>query len=167
MTNKLNTGPTPFFTEMAEIEASCGTITPGGFLVDQGLWQGNRPPTVVPGAAFSRLLELWRRRMGWTLEQFAQHAEVDTEDLLMIEMGMGRPPSPRTVFQIAKVTEIPVGKLMELSGLATPRSGNTREAAVRFAAQSESMAKLSAQEDDALQTFIRILSDPQRGVDRL
>lgn len=153
---------TAFFGRMAELEAQLGGIAVGGLLVDHGLWH-QAGEAVFPQMALARLIEFWRRDQGWTVEKLAQEADVELEELLVIERGIDALPRPRTIFQLAKLTQVPVERMMELAGLAVPTDSMTRIAAVRFAAQSESMDKLTPQEQAALQDIIQSLSDMHRG----
>ena len=61
------------------------------------------------------------------------------------------------VYQLAQVLSIPPKALMQLSGNATPRAEVMREA-VRFAASSEPIAKLSPEEANAVESFVSALS---------
>jgi hypothetical protein len=48
---------------------------------------------------------------------------------------------------------------MELAGLVQRRDDKLTAAAVRFAAKAEPMAKLSPEERDALEEFVRVLAE--------
>lgn len=162
MTLQPNDEQNSFLRELGLLEEACGTVATGGFVVDCGWWKGGRPASDMQGAAFARFIELWRRSKGWTVERFSIEARVDIVELLVLEMGSTRPAEPRTIYQLAGVTGVPVGKLMDLAGLSSTRDPQVGSAAVRFAAQSESMAKLTREEEDALQALLRFLTSEQR-----
>jgi hypothetical protein len=54
---------------------------------------------------------------------------------------------------------MPAKILRELAGLVEPRTPNLRQAAVRFAARSESMAALNAQEREAFEAFVSVIAE--------
>lgn len=55
--------------------------------------------------------------------------------------------------------KIPSQVLMELAGLVEPRTPRLREAVVRFAARSGSIAVLNQNEREALEAFVSALSE--------
>jgi transcriptional regulator with XRE-family HTH domain len=107
--------------------------------------------------AFGRLIQLLRRRKSLTLEQLATNARVDMEELLLIEEDVDYHPEPRTVHQLAQIFELKPKALMQLSGSAAPREEISREA-VKFAASSEPMEKLTKEEALAVEHFVAALN---------
>jgi HTH-type transcriptional regulator, competence development regulator len=107
--------------------------------------------------AFGRLIQLLRRRKSFTVEQLAQHARVDMEELLLIEKDFEYRAEPRTVHQLAQVFELKPKALMQLSGSSVPREEVFREA-VKFAASSEPMEKLTREEALAVEHFVAALN---------
>lgn len=107
--------------------------------------------------AFGRLMQLLRRRKSLTLEQLAANARVDIEELLLIEKDFDYRPEPRTVHQLAQIFELKPKALMQLSGSAAPREEVSREA-IKFAASSEPMEKLTKEEALAVEHFVAILN---------
>src|SRR5688572_29805274 len=80
--------------------------------------------TVVPIStrmAFARLVQLFRRDRGLSIEQLAANADVDIVDVVNIERGADIAHEPRTIYKIAELFKVPVGTLMQLAGLAKPR----------------------------------------------
>ncbi|RKH44810.1 helix-turn-helix domain-containing protein [Corallococcus sicarius] len=108
--------------------------------------------------AFGRLVQLMRRKRGLTLEDLEKKADIDLEELVNIEEGTAHIPEPRTVYQLAQFFKVPSKGLLQLSGLSTTRDDRIRHEAVRFAARSESVAKLTSEETAALESFIAVLS---------
>lgn len=106
--------------------------------------------------AFSKLIELRRRSCGFTPEVLAERADIDLAELVDIEQR-GTTPEPRTIHRLADTLKLPLQGLMELSGLAEPRNHRIGESAVRFAARSESIAKLTPEQREALEEFVRQL----------
>jgi transcriptional regulator with XRE-family HTH domain len=124
-----------------------------------------RPSTVQVVAleetriAFGKFVNLMRRRRGYTMEQLAEVAELDPSELLVIEDDLHYVPEPRTVFKLAQTFEVSQRRLMQLAGLAAANDAGFREEAVRFAARSESVQKLTPEETSALEAFVAVLSE--------
>lgn len=109
--------------------------------------------------AFGRFVNLMRRRRGYTMERLAEVAELDASELLVIEDDVHYVPEPRTVFRLAQTFDVSQQRLMQLAGLATANDAGFRKEAVRFAARSESVQKLTSEETSALEAFVAILSE--------
>lgn len=109
--------------------------------------------------AFGRLINLSRRRRGYTLERLAEIASLDPSELLKIEDDVRYVPEPRTVYQLAKTFEFSHQYMLQLAGLAAANDDGFRHEAVRFAARSESFEKLTPEETSALEAFVQILSE--------
>lgn len=152
--------------KMAAVEDEHDSISVGGLAADAGFLtpsseeeevdEASTPIERTPSRiAFARFLDLARRWRKLTLESLAERANVDLSELVEIAEEY-RQPSPRTVFQLARVLEIPNERLMELAGLIEPREEVAR-AAVRFAARSEPTVELSKEEHEALEEFVKVL----------
>jgi HTH-type transcriptional regulator, competence development regulator len=144
-----------WLSRMAEAEDHCESFSVGGLVCDLGMLRPAVRSTVL---AFGRLVELSRRAKGLSLLKLAETTGVDILELYALERGVEWVPEPRTVFQLSTVLNLPFGELQELSGLAEPRDELIIREAVRFAANSESTAKLSADERKALEEFVKVLS---------
>lgn len=144
--------------KMADMEDNC-ELAVGGLAHEFGMLAPSNAAPGVARAAFAKLIELRRRDRHLSVEQLAQRADLDLGEVVSLERGDACVPEPRTVYKLAAVLELPQGSLMQLSGLTTPRDSRVTEAAVRFAARSESVDKLSRQEHDALEEFVKFLSD--------
>jgi transcriptional regulator with XRE-family HTH domain len=119
--------------------------------------QEQETPEPTRRVAFARFIELSRRKLRLTVEQLAEKADVDVSQLIEIEEGECVSAEPRTVFKLAQVFNFPQHRLMELSGLAKTRDRHLTEATVRFAARSEPVNALSAEEEEALQEYVKVL----------
>jgi transcriptional regulator with XRE-family HTH domain len=109
--------------------------------------------------ALGTFVELWRRNQGWDAVKLAKEAGVDPEDILEIERNPQAEPEHSAVYKLAKVFGLPPKPLLELAGLIEPRTPQLREAAVRFAARSESMAALNPSEREAFEAFVSAISE--------
>jgi transcriptional regulator with XRE-family HTH domain len=107
--------------------------------------------------AFARLIELSRRKQRLTVEQLAERADVDVSQLIEIEEGECVSAEPRTVYKLSQVFNFPQDRLMVMSGLARPRDRHLTEATIRFAARSEPVNVLSAEEEEALHEYMKVL----------
>lgn len=128
-----------------------------------------RPATQAVAAeetriAFGKFVNLMRRRRGLSMERLAEVAELDASELLVIENEVHYVPEPRTVYKLAQTFEVSQRRLMQLAGLAAANDAGLRQEAVRFAARSEAMHKLTPEENSALEAFVAVLSeqDPKR-----
>jgi HTH-type transcriptional regulator, competence development regulator len=109
--------------------------------------------------AFGRFVNLMRRRQGLSVEALAQAANLDIRELVVIEDDVRYIPEPRTVYQLALTFKVPQQRFMQLAGLARVKDASLHNEAVRFAARSESIQKLTKEERGALEAFIAVLSD--------
>ena len=145
---------------MADAEDNC-ELAVGGLAHELGLLeqpeQSFAPPT---RGAFARLIELRRREQRLSVEELAEKADVELPELLDIEHGeLTSPPEVRTVFNLATTLKLPQQRLMQLAGLAEAKDEGFRDAAVRFAARSESIDKLTREEHRALEEFVKFLAE--------
>lgn len=123
-------------------------------------------PSAAPGAAseenriaFGKFVNLMRRRRGLSMEQLADAAEVDASELLVIEDDLHHVPEPRTVYKLAQTFDVSQRRLMQLAGLTAANDVGLRQEAIRFAARSESVQKLTPEESAALEAFVAVLSE--------
>ncbi|MDE2562827.1 MAG: helix-turn-helix transcriptional regulator [Sphingomonadales bacterium] len=114
--------------------------------------------------AFGRFINLMRRRQGMSIEKLADAARVDASELLVIEEDVHYVPGPRTVYQLARMFDVPQARLMQLAGLTAANDAGLREEAVRFAARSEAVHRLTPEESAALSAFVAVLGqqEPKR-----
>lgn len=144
---------------MGELENGC-PVTAGGLAADFGFFGG---ASFEPSLAFGRLVEFARRSRSESVEALAKRAELDLAEVLAVETGESA-PSARFVYQLARAFGFNAGQLMELAGLAQMVDPTLKEAALRFAASSEPTAKLTKEEREAFETFVKVVSEkPRRG----
>jgi transcriptional regulator with XRE-family HTH domain len=131
-------------------------ISVGGFFTEFPQGRQTSPSTRL---AFGRLVSFRRRDLGLTLEELAKKIKANLDELVRIEKDEAFVPEPRLIYDLAQALRLPGGRLMQLAGLAEARDIGVREAAVRFAARSESVNKLSKAEHEALEEFVKFLAD--------
>ena len=134
-----------------------GCVSVGGLAVRLGMLKVD-PMEAAHPRVFARLVEFARRAGGMTVEKLAKRADIELEDLVSIETDDEFIPAPRTVYRLAEALKLPVPKLLELARLAERRDEQLAEAAVRFAARSEPCGKLTHDERDAFEEFVKVLA---------
>lgn len=163
----MNTTNTPkpvdreWLRRMADAEEQCGSVSVGGLAADLGEFRsaalGTNAESVSSALALARLVKLWRREQGLTVEDFAKRAGLSEFEVVGVESGE-MVPEPRVLFQLSQAIKISYDKLMYIAGHMIDREGQLMHAAYRFAARSESMEKLTRQEEEALHEFINTLA---------
>lgn len=113
--------------------------------------------------AFGQFVGLWRRNKGWNAVKLATEAGIDPVEILEIEHDPQCEPEPDAVFKLAGVFGVPTRTLLELAGLVECRSSRLRETPPRHGARSESMAALSDEEREALESVLATLNDETGG----
>ncbi|MBK8908913.1 MAG: helix-turn-helix transcriptional regulator [Rhodospirillales bacterium] len=116
--------------------------------------------------AFGRFVRLMRRKKELSVEELAATADVDLGELVSIEDDAHHKPEPRTVYQLARAFDVPNTKLSQLAGLAIAKDVRFKQEAMRFAARSEPIEKLTPEENAALESFIMVLSDKSEPGDK-
>jgi transcriptional regulator with XRE-family HTH domain len=109
--------------------------------------------------AFGRLINLSRRKRGWSVEDLAESSRIDVSEAIRIEHDPAYIPGPRTVYQLSTALDLPRERMLQLSGNMLVRDRRLGEQAVKFAARSDSVEKLSRQEHQALEEFVRYLNE--------
>jgi transcriptional regulator with XRE-family HTH domain len=112
-----------------------------------------------PTVLFGRLLRQLRRRDNLQLPQLALEVRVPEPELRALEEGGGVALRPRTIHQLATFFKISPQALLALSPAAAERDPELDNAAVRFAASSDDLAKLSRDERKSLNEFVKLLSE--------
>jgi transcriptional regulator with XRE-family HTH domain len=134
-------------------------IAAGSFSLDQlPPAMGELAASPQPGA-FGRLINLSRRKRGWTIEDLVASARIDAGEAIRIEHDSSYIPGPRTVYQLSTALDLPRERMLQLSGNMLLRDRRLGEQAVKFAARSESVEKLSRQEHQALEEFVKYLNE--------
>lgn len=152
---------------MAGLEADA-EIGAGAFAVDP-IFDDSSVPELAQGGddkaayAFSRFVRLSRRNRGLSVETLAEQANVEIAELVTIEENVQYKPDLRTVYQLANFFDVPRSNLLQVAGLTIPKDTHLIDQAVRFAARSESVAALTAEERAALEAFVSVLSEQKKG----
>ena len=115
-------------------------------------------PVEAMQLAFGKLINFMRRKERWTIEELAKRAKVDVAELLLIEKEGRHQTEPYTVHQLANVFQLKPKALQQLSGLAVVRNHEVVDEAVRFAANSDTIEKLSPDQTRAVEQFVAALN---------
>jgi HTH-type transcriptional regulator, competence development regulator len=142
-----------------KVEISAGRLDLEDLIAHKRALGASKEPTEAPVPAFGKLINLCRRSKGLSMEQLAERARVDLSELINIEHDLRYRPEPRTVYQLSGVLDLPNEKLLQLSGNMVIRDMRFEQSAVKFAARSESVDKLSREEHRALEEFVKYLSE--------
>ena len=145
---------------MAQLEADAEIGA--GLLAIDPVFDGEVVPVEAPDetrVAFGRFVRLMRRSRGLTVEKLAEDADVEMAELVSIEENGQYKPELRTVYQLANYFGVQRTNLLQVAGLTAPRDNRLVNEAVRFAARSESIAALTAEERNALEAFVAVLSE--------
>ncbi|MBI3682520.1 MAG: helix-turn-helix transcriptional regulator [Acidobacteria bacterium] len=154
---KMNTDKA-WLLKKAEQEDGC-FVSVGG-LVDA--LEQSEPPSgnVIPmRQAFMRFVQLARRERRLSLEQFAEKVDVDLVELFKIETEERYKPAIRTVHKIAGFLQIPEKKLLALAGLLQVKDAQFQTAALKFAARSAPVEKLTREEHSDLEEIVKFLCE--------
>ncbi len=108
---------------------------------------------------FSRVINMARRDHGWSIEQLAEKAGIEPIEVFRIEGALDEAPEPRIVSSLSRALKLPAGKMMQLVGHLTVLDPKVSGAAMKFAASSGSMEKLSPSEKAALNNFVKALAE--------
>ena len=107
--------------------------------------------------AFARFVQLARRERRLSIEQFAAKSDVELIELLKIETEENHEPAVETVRRIAGFLEVPEKKLMALAGLHISEDAQLQTEALKFAARSASVEKLTRKEHADLEGMVKVL----------
>ncbi len=106
---------------------------------------------------FQTVMQNLRRQRGLTVDELAEELGIDRDDVVAMERSRGYRPRPLTLHKLSKFYGIPQARLNILAGATREVSKSIQEQAARFAAQSESFAKLTREEKKLLDDFVKFL----------
>jgi transcriptional regulator with XRE-family HTH domain len=107
----------------------------------------------------SSFLVMLRRRDGLDEDELAQKANVDAEEIRRIEYDPAYQPSPRTIFYLERALSLPSGVLARLAGAIKHKSPELEGRVLKFAANAKSMGKLTKEELQLLNEFVKFLTE--------
>ena len=114
--------------------------------------RAKRGDTEASRRSLAKFVELSRRRLGQSLEHLAEKTGVELGELLAVETE-GKVQSPQTIQRLAAFLGVNPQLLLQLAGLLPTESRQLEQAALHFAARTESVKPLEPQEEEALEKF--------------
>ncbi len=105
------------------------------------------------------LLIMLRRRDGLDEDELARKANIDSQEIRRIEYDPEYLPSPRTIYKLEQAFSLPAGVLAKLSGAVKHRSPDLEERVLEFAANAKSIGRLTREEKQLLNQFVRFLTE--------
>ena len=147
------------------VAADDSCVSVGGLAEQVGMLPPVPRPAVAPVtvhpqgvAAVARLVQLARREQGLAPDRFAAKLGLDLSELVSVESAC-ESPEPRVLHLISTGLGVSYEKLQVLIGYRMARDQSLEHEALRFAASSGPLDKLSKAEAQALHEFIRALHD--------
>ena len=113
------------------------------------------PDVAASRRAFLLFLRMLRRREGLSVDELAKRADIDRAELVAIEWNNGYRPTPLTLHKLGEFYGLPQRRLAALAGAICDEA--VSEHASKFAAQSESFAKLTREERRVVDEFVKFL----------
>jgi transcriptional regulator with XRE-family HTH domain len=110
---------------------------------------------------FRELVRGLRRERELTVDELAKKLEMDRNEIIAMERNPGYRPSPVVLHKLGQLYGIPTRRLAALAGAIKETPEGLVEEASRFAAQSDSLAKLSRQERQVLDRFVNFLKSEE------
>jgi len=107
--------------------------------------------------AFQVAVRNLRKAKGLTTAQLAKRTGVDQDEIMAMERNAAYRPSPRALHKLSRFYDIPERRLAALAGAFREAPPDIVKSASRFAAQSESLAKLTKEEKKVLDEFVKLL----------
>lgn len=127
----------------------------------------NQRLTVVMSAAdpsastvryvFHLVVQNLRRARGLSVDELARRTEVDRDELVALERDPQSRPTPLTLHKLSEFYGVSPRRMAALAGAVREIPEDVRDRATRYAAQSESFAKLTREERKALDDFMEFL----------
>ena len=138
----------------------------GRSVIDSALKNINQQSPLTEGnillhKGLNSLLIMLRRRDNIDEAELAARANVDEEEVRRIEYDPHYLPSPRTIFKLEKAFSLPSGVLAKLSGAIKANSPCMEERVLEFAANAKAIGKLTKEERELLNRFVRFLSEQE------
>lgn len=113
--------------------------------------------------AFRELLRGLRKEKGLKVEEVAERSGIEREEVLRMERNECYRPTPLALHKLSKFYGIPQRRLAVLAGAVRDVPADLEREVSRFAAQSESFAKLTPEEQRTLDEFVNFLREESTG----
>jgi transcriptional regulator with XRE-family HTH domain len=108
---------------------------------------------------FREVIRNLRRRKGLTVDQLAAKLEVAREEVIALERSGHYRPRPLLLHRLSTFFDLPERRLAVLAGAVREVPAEVREEASRFAAKSDSFKKLTDEEKQVVDEFVKALKE--------
>ena len=108
---------------------------------------------------FREVVKNLRRRKKLSIASLARAIELESEEIIAMERHDHYRPSPLVLHKLSRFYKVSQVRLAALAGAVSEIPDDLREEASRFAAQSQSFAKLTKEEKRILDDFVRVLKE--------
>lgn len=122
--------------------------------------------TVTPAALadapteLGRVVRYVREHRGWSRRDLADLADIDEQEITLIESSAGSSLSPRSVVSLARVCRFSVSRFQQLANhVVIVSNDDSSPSALQFAARSQNVGSVSQAEFDAVRTLVEVLSE--------
>jgi len=112
---------------------------------------------------FREVVRGLRRDKGLGIDQFARKSGIDRADVIAMERSPRYKPTPLILHKLSQFYKVSQRKLATLAGAIKEVSPSIQMEASRFAAQSESFSKLTDEERQTLDEFVKFLRTEGNG----
>jgi transcriptional regulator with XRE-family HTH domain len=112
---------------------------------------------------FRAVVQGLRRERGLKVDELAQKTGIDRDEVIAIERNTDYKPTPLTLYKLSRFFEIPQENLAILAGAILDIPQAFRREASNFAAKSESFSKLTKEEKQILDDFVKVLRTENKG----
>jgi transcriptional regulator with XRE-family HTH domain len=112
---------------------------------------------------FRAVVQGLRRARGLNVGEFARKTNIDKNEVVAMERNTDYKPTPLTLNKLSKFFGIPQENLAILAGAILNIPQAFRREASNFAAKSESFAKLTNDEKQILDDFVKFLRTENKG----
>jgi transcriptional regulator with XRE-family HTH domain len=107
--------------------------------------------------AFRTFIQMARKAHGWSVDELSKKTGIDAIEVSAMEQNSGYRPTPLVVHKLSSVFGVPEIRLAALAGAVKEVPSELKQEASRFAAMSDSFAKLTKEERKMLDDFMRFL----------
>lgn len=109
--------------------------------------------------AFRELLRGLRKKSGLKIDEFARKSGIEKEEVLRMERNGCYRPTPLALRKLSKFYEIPQQRLAVLVGAVRDVPTDLQQEVSNFADRSESFCKLTTEEQQTLDAFVKFLRE--------
>lgn len=108
---------------------------------------------------FREVVRNLRRREQLSIEALAKALDLESDEIAAMERHDHYRPSPLVLHKLSRFYKVSQVRLAALAGAVSEIPEDLREQASRFAAQSQSFAKLTKEEKRMLDDFVKVLRE--------